>query len=120
MRKGMMVGMLAGLLAWSGPGVASPVEWLATGYRALDEEGRKTVQEEMRLTGLYEGAIDGVYDDETGEALAQVPVFLLTETADKIVVPLDGPEDGLRFVRELSQKAWSGFLYEGMGENAVH
>lgn len=120
MRKGVIAGVMAVAMAWSAPVLASPSDWLRLGYQALDEEGRKTVQEEMRLTGLYDGQVDGIYGEETAKALEAVPLFLRTETVDKIEVPLDTPEDGVRFVREIAQRAWSGFLYEGAAENPSH
>lgn len=111
------MGIAAALSAWlfvAGPVAATEPQWFKDGFHQLSLEERQNVQQELASVGLYNGDIDGVYGPGTEEGLGMLPDYLAANTIDHIVVELENAGDVHRFVKELGQGLWTGYL---MGED---
>lgn len=89
--------------------------WLATAFTALPEPDRLAVQDELSLSGLYTGPIDGQDSAETELALLYSLDFIADNSMGHVLIPMTDADDASAYVRSIGQHERSAWLY-GEGE----
>ena len=89
---------------------------LRAAFDALPASGRRSVQDELAITGLYDGALDGRYGPRTERGLIAAAAHL-TRNWSRLVWPdVSSPSGARAFVQELAARRLSTWLY-GEGED---
>ena len=76
MRRRKLLTVLAAGLALPLAGYAQAGSPLRAAFMAMSERQRRTVQEELKTAGFYEGRVDGSYGPGTERALAKGAAFI--------------------------------------------
>lgn len=108
-RKLFMV--LAAGLALPLTGYAQAGSPLRAAFMAMSERQRRTVQEELKTAGFYEGRVDGYYGPGTERALAEAAAFISENSRGEARYDLRSEAGIHAYLSDLADGTAAAWLY---------
>ena len=117
MRRRNLLMIVAAGLALPLAGYAQAGSPLRAAFMAMSERQRRTVQEQLKTAGFYEGRVDASYGPGTERALAEAAAFISENSRGEARYDLRS-EAGIRaYLSDLADGTAAAWLY-GEGDEA--